>query len=357
MTENMLKDKHILLADDNPINREMVKIILENFDLTVTTAENGRQVLSLLSDSSYEFDLVILDINMPELNGIETAAEIRNSTISKIKSIPIIALTSNESSNEVNSIFRAGINSYIAKPASPEALIKVVEDSIINPNYSNRNSQEPGSRDLISDQDLDHSKEQEEIDIEKGIFYVGNDFNIFKKLLLRFYKNYTGYVEKIKEFVENGEIKNLKFAIHNLKGVSAQICAHNLNKEARDIENRLKEDPASVNKEKIDVLEAYFIKTMAAIEVILSSELNQIPEMQNHLDQKISPQILKKNLLMLATALKQKKIIDAEQIIKDIGKSALNENHRKVLNEIKIFAKNFDFESALLRVKTFLKLL
>eukprot|EP00831_Metopus_contortus_P055314 TRINITY_DN4673_c0_g1_i1.p1 TRINITY_DN4673_c0_g1~~TRINITY_DN4673_c0_g1_i1.p1 ORF type:complete len:213 (-),score=35.41 TRINITY_DN4673_c0_g1_i1:90-728(-) len=184
----------------------MVKIILENFDFEVTTAENGRQVLSILSTSP-DFDLVILDINMPELNGLETAAEIRSSTIHKIKDIPIVALTGNETANEVNSIFNAGINSYIAKPASPEALIKVIEESINNPGYSNRVSQNFDTQGSIPSQTGIFTDDQNEIDIQKGIFYVGNDFNIFKKLLLRFYKNYTGYIEKIKIFVENKEIK------------------------------------------------------------------------------------------------------------------------------------------------------
>lgn len=353
MTENSLKSKHILLADDNPINREMVKIILENFNYQVTTAENGLEVLNLL-EKNLDFDLIILDINMPELNGIETAVEIRNSNIAKIKNIPIVALTGNETTNEINSIYNAGIKSYIAKPATPDELLNVIEESIQNPDYSNK-----GAIASLPDKTPNLSpafSDQNEIDIEKGVFYVGNDLNIFKKLLLRFYKNYTGYMDKIKAFAEQNDHKNLKFAIHNLKGVSAQICANNLNKEAKEIENNLKNEFLEINSNLIKNLEIHFNKTMEAIEIILSSELSSINETQTQCT-KIPPQLLKKNLLMLATALKQKKIKETETLLNDISKSSLNETHRKILNEIKIFAKNFDFESALLRVKNFLKLL
>jgi CheY-like chemotaxis protein len=356
LAENSFNKKHILLADDNPINREMVKIILENFNFIVTAAENGIEVLNIL-DKSLDFDLIILDINMPKLNGIQTALKIRNSNITKLKNIPIIALTGNETNSEINSIYNAGIKSYIAKPASPDELLKVIKKSIQNPDYSNKIINDSPQEQLFDQPNFSNLNNQDEIDIQKGIFYVGNDFNIFKKLLLRFYKNYTGYIEKIKAFAEKNEHKNLKFAIHNLKGVSAQICADNLNKETKKIEDILKTEPLQIDKNLIKNLETHFNKTMAAIETLLSAELNSIDEIQSFQNQELSPQILKKNLLLLASALKQKEIIKTESLLKDISRSSLNPPHREILNEIKIFAKNFDFESALLRVKNFLKLL
>lgn len=352
MTGNSPMGKKILFADDNPINREMVKIILANFDFDVTTAENGRQVLDILKTDS-DFDLIILDINMPELTGLETAESIRSSQNSHINKIPIAALTGNETKSEINSIFNAGINSYIAKPATPEALMKVIKKTLENPGYSNRtdnsDKQDNNINPAVPDQD--------EIDVETGVFYVGNDFNIFKKLLLRFYKNYTGYTDKIKKFIENKELKNLKFAVHNLKGVSAQICANKLNRETKEIEHLLKEAPELLSMETIIPLETHFNKTMDAIEKILAAELETVSDFKSDAVQQTPPQMLKKNLLRLATSLKQKKTDETEKIISEINQSGLNENHRKILNEIKIFTKNHDFESALLRVKNFLKLI
>ncbi|MGE4518483.1 MAG: hypothetical protein AB7E04_03150 [Desulfobacteraceae bacterium] len=109
--------------------------------------------------------------------------------------------------------------------------------------------------------------------------------------------------------------------------------------------------------ETIIPLETHFNKTMDAIEKILAAELETVSDFKSDAVQQTPPQMLKKNLLRLATSLKQKKTDETEKIISEINQSGLNENHRKILNEIKIFTKNHDFESALLRVKNFLKLI
>jgi CheY-like chemotaxis protein len=357
LSETPYNNKKILLAEDNPINREMVKIILSNFSFTVKTAENGLEVLEILKNDC-NFDLIILDINMPKLNGIETAKAIRQSQTDSIKNIPITALTGNETKSEIDSIFNSGINSYIPKPATPEALMEVIDKTIKNPDYSNKEIKNKNFvQDVESEKTFVQPPDQDEIDIEKGMFYVGNDFNIFKKLLLRFYKNYTGYTDKINKFIEKKEKKNLKFAIHNLKGVSAQICAAKLNKETKNLEDLFKNNENIISRETITPLETHFKKTMEAIEKILKSELETSPEENSEPVKKANPQILKKNLLRLATCLKQSKIKETQEALSEIKNSSLNQDQAKLFNEIKIFTKNHDFESALLRVKTFLKLL
>lgn|GEM_PF-3143380 len=255
----------ILLADDNPINQEMVKKILVNYGYQVLTALNGRDVLDLLSGRT-DFDLILLDINMPVLSGIDTARKIRESENKEIKNIPIVALTGNETKLEIKEIYQSGINSYIAKPASPDQLIDIVSKSIRNPFFSNKKSD-----DLFLPESIKKwENKQIEIDINQGVLYVGNDFKIFKKLLSRFYTNYSDYMEKINKLIEQNDYKNLKFAIHNLKGTSAQICAVNLYRETAIIEEKIKNDLKSLKSEDIENLNFYFTRTMESIKKILS---------------------------------------------------------------------------------------
>ncbi|MGM0417174.1 MAG: Hpt domain-containing response regulator [Thermodesulfobacteriota bacterium] len=255
----------ILLADDNPINQEMVKKILVNYGYKVLTALNGSEVLDLIF-SKTEFDLILLDINMPVLNGIDTARKIRSSENEEIKNIPIVALTGNETKLEIQEIYQSGINSYVAKPASPEQLIDIVSKSIRNPFFSNKKSDDL----FVPESIKKRENEQSEIDINQGVLYVGNDLKIFKKLLSRFYTNYADYLTKINKLIEQNDYKNLKFAIHNLKGTSAQICAVNLYRETAIIEEKIKNNLNSLTNEDIENLNLYFKKTMESINKILS---------------------------------------------------------------------------------------
>lgn len=345
----------ILLADDDPMIREMLQIVLTKFEFEVTTAENGKQVVEILKTNP-RFELIILDINMPELNGIETAKQIRSSKNPLIKNIPIIAMTGYQEENEINSIINSGINNYIAKPAKPAALIEIIENSLGNSSGFNKEIKKQNFENS-SDKSVFDVYEQDEIDIKKGITYLGDNFNIFKKLLIKFYKNYTGYVDKMKVLIENKKYKDLEFTLHKLKGVSAQICAIKLNKETIEFENLINKNPDLISLESIASLEKHFIKTMEVIEKIFQPEPKRQIEESPEIFKQADPMAIKNNLLRLATYLKQKKTNDAETIIYELTRSELNENHLKVLKEIKFFTENNDLDAAFLKVKKFLNLL
>lgn len=115
----------ILLAEDNAVNRKLACRLLQKKGHTVVTAENGKEALRALSRQS--FDLILMDIQMPEFDGLETTAAIRREEKRSGTHIPIIAMTAYAMKGDRERFLAAGMDGYIAKPVRPEELFKVVE--------------------------------------------------------------------------------------------------------------------------------------------------------------------------------------------------------------------------------------
>ncbi len=118
-------DPRILLAEDNPVNQKVNLILLEKMNLTAHIANNGEEVLSKLKESA--FDLILMDIRMPRLDGIETTKIIRDPKSDvKQKNIPIIALTALAMQEDASRCMKAGMDQYLTKPIHPDKLIKTL---------------------------------------------------------------------------------------------------------------------------------------------------------------------------------------------------------------------------------------
>lgn len=121
---NSLKDKRILLVDDDVRNLFSVSSILESQEIKVTFAENGKEALGLLEEES-RFDLVLMDIMMPEMDGYEAIKHIRRET--QWRTLPIIALTAKAMKEDREKCIEAGASDYIAKPVDPDQLISLLK--------------------------------------------------------------------------------------------------------------------------------------------------------------------------------------------------------------------------------------
>lgn len=125
-----LKDLKILLVEDNPINQLVTKDILEEKGALVTIAENGQIALDILQND--QFSLILMDMQMPVLDGYHAMKAIRESDNEKLRKVPILALTANAIQPEIAKCFEFGANDYMSKPFKPESLyLNIIE--IINP--------------------------------------------------------------------------------------------------------------------------------------------------------------------------------------------------------------------------------
>ena len=117
-------DKCVLIVDDNDFNRELVKDILEDEDITVYEAENGSSAIELLeSEQADDIDVVLMDMRMPGMDGIETTKIIRTKN-GKCTEVPIIAMTADGFETDIGMLQKAGMNGLISKPVDVNTLVE-----------------------------------------------------------------------------------------------------------------------------------------------------------------------------------------------------------------------------------------
>lgn len=125
--------KRILLAEDNEINREIAVEILSMAGFTTETAENGKLCVEMFTDKEQGYyDIILMDIQMPEMDGYEAAKNIRALSHPDAKTIPIIAMTANAFTSDVRDALNSGMNGHISKPIDVNRLIKVLNENIGN---------------------------------------------------------------------------------------------------------------------------------------------------------------------------------------------------------------------------------
>lgn len=131
-TENYdFTGKHFLLAEDNELNREIAVELLTNVNAKVDTAVNGKEAVRLFKDSAPgTYDIILMDMQMPELNGIEATKQIRTLNHPQAATIPILAMTANAYKEDIELCNKAGMNGHLAKPIEPLLLYSTISTLI-----------------------------------------------------------------------------------------------------------------------------------------------------------------------------------------------------------------------------------
>ncbi len=134
-TEFHLDGMRVMLVEDNPLNTEIAQFMLEEVDITVTSVENGQLAVELFQNSeSGSFDVILMDIMMPVMNGLDAARAIRALDRPDAKTIPIVAMTANAYDEDVRNAREAGMNGHLAKPIDTALLYRTLRNLYHSPN-------------------------------------------------------------------------------------------------------------------------------------------------------------------------------------------------------------------------------
>ena len=116
--------KKIIVAEDSSVIQNLTKKILSQMNYEIVSVKNGQQVIDLLEEQNY--DLILLDIHMPVMDGMECAAKVRNME-NEVKDIPIIAITGNANNYSMKDFENVGINDFLPKPLNYDNLVEMVK--------------------------------------------------------------------------------------------------------------------------------------------------------------------------------------------------------------------------------------
>ena len=127
-----ISHRRVLLVEDITVNAEIMIMVLSMREMQVDHAENGRIAVEKFEEHEKGYyDAILMDMRMPEMDGLEATRKIRAMNRSDSKSIPIIALTANAFDEDVQLSMQAGLNAHLSKPVEPEILFKTLEELIV----------------------------------------------------------------------------------------------------------------------------------------------------------------------------------------------------------------------------------
>lgn len=235
-----LKNKTVLLVEDNEINRFMAQTILESWEMRVFTAENGAEAVEFLKSSSV--DVILMDMQMPILDGVQATWMIRN----KLNvSIPIIALTANASQSEKEKCLNAGMNLYLSKPYKQEELLEVFAEIF---------DQEVEIV-LIEEQVNLDKKEHSLVDLTLLVQNTNNDLVFMKKMIQLVISETTKKANEIELLLKDGNFDGIRRIAHSMKPSLDHVSVKEIRNLVREVESFPKEKiPESLLKQLVSLL-------------------------------------------------------------------------------------------------------
>ncbi|MBI9112492.1 MAG: response regulator [Maridesulfovibrio ferrireducens] len=231
VAEKIFEGFNVLLVEDNAINRQVAEQILMTTGLEIETAINGLEAVQMLAQNNY--DLVLMDIQMPEMDGYEATRTIRNKL--KKKDLPIIAMTAHAMRGDKEKCLQAGMNDYIPKPIDKNQMISTIKAYLLinHDEFSKSKVQDTSSTNK-------NFQKYQQLNIEEALDRIGGDLDILINILNNFDEYNKKFTKKINSMLAKNELKEAGDMAHTLKGAAANLSAIYLAKTAQKLENACK---------------------------------------------------------------------------------------------------------------------
>lgn len=235
----------VLLVDDDELSRRMMGLLLSEKGYNYDTASNGLEAIEAVQSQTY--GIVLMDIQMPLMNGFEATTKIREWE-AQGRHVPIIALTAMLIDDEVQACSRAGMDDCIAKPFSTDRLFQVLETYL---NESQGLATKKGLyRSAIEDK-------LEELDIKEALPRFGRDIEIYEEFLNEFIESLPERIDQFRTAFYYANFRELADKAHNLKGVAASIGAKRLSYLSQKLDRKSQDgDPHEIQK-SLEEIESY----------------------------------------------------------------------------------------------------
>lgn len=251
----------VLVVEDNAINRQVALEVLANVGILAKTANNGLEAVEMVGKEF--FDCVLMDMQMPELDGLSATRMIRQDQA--LAGLPIIAMTAHTLQGDREMCLAAGMNDYVLKPIEAEVLFNTLSKWVA--------PQDRGSVRLTPVNSLGVSVVEQEltpvlagIDMVEGLKRLGINRQEYEKLLLGFAKDHADAVRHIRVTLAEGDLAAARRMAHSLKGVAANMAAPQVQRTALDLEKALKKGSVDENSELLDALDKALCQVVASIQ-------------------------------------------------------------------------------------------
>ena len=337
-----LQDSKVLLVEDNDINLELAIELLRDVGIEPDFARNGREGWEKVKENTY--DCVLMDIQMPEMDGLTATRKIREEE--RFNSLPILAMTAHAMKGEREKSLSAGMNDHITKPIDPHilynALIKYIKgEATANSvaDFAEKNATA----------DCDAPFQIEGVDVVNGLKRVAGKQDLYFKLLKTFVDNYTGVTAKAQKMVVEKNVPELAALLHTIAGVAGNIGITELYELAHPVSSELK----NVSQEANPTLNSTHLQKTIAVFTKLEKQLPIIEKFVKAnaktvaATTEVSDDELNERLTALAKAIEDNDMQAGELCEEMIAKFTLSEDMKSKLTGIQKALNEFEFDAAL----------
>ncbi|MCG8080344.1 MAG: transporter substrate-binding domain-containing protein [Candidatus Thiodiazotropha taylori] len=329
----------VLLVEDNVINQQVARELLEKLGLLVVVVSSGEEALKKIKEVN--FDLVFMDLQMPGLDGLETTRRVRNEL--KNTYVRIIAMTAHAMRGDRERCLAAGMDDYLSKPIDPDRLSSTLLAWLPVDDRPLADIQAVSAH--VPSYDLPDKVAG--IDLTWGTKRVGGNQRLYIKLLLEFQQRYRDCTSQVSELLRSSEWDTLKRLLHTLQGVSGSIGANSLQEATR---NLLDAVLAPSDKLQITNLQEIFEKQASTVFDSIKLLQNKIDKTQtgDGTNDEASSDDVQQLLQQIDTALKQGDVTSSGLLDK-LAPLVLAQNSSLAdsLSELKTHVDNYDFDKAI----------
>ncbi|MET1254189.1 PAS domain S-box protein [Aliikangiella maris] len=401
-TIKRLNGINILLVEDNATNRLVAREILKDEGANIFEAEDGYKAISILRHPPIDFDVVLMDIQMPGIDGYQTTKRIRDEL--NLTELPILAMTANVLPSDKLAAIESGMNAHISKPFHLDELVgsicrQTFNRHVVNDELDEGNGEgnSEGEHKLEADDkniselteipNDDHTLKQSEktlnndklndvlVDVHSALERIDNNKKVYLSALDMFFVDSPELIQKVTDKWP-ADLEDATIAVHSLKGLSATLGAYKLSSHCFEIEQLLNMNnsevqySASTNQPQHNVqsdasavplmgqmvpdekLKADYVDKVQNMKLIYADSLSMLHKERRQLEQReaeddtihIDPQALQKDIQHLYELLKASNM-EAINVYRRI-KHCHNANIRQVLEDIELKVSALDFELA-----------
>jgi two-component system, sensor histidine kinase and response regulator len=252
-----LKGAHVLLVEDNLLNQRLAEEILQSLGVKVDIANDGAEGVKMVTQ--HEYDAVLMDMQMPVMDGLEATQRIRD--MPAFEYLPIIATTANVLPRDSDRCLDAGMNDFIPKPINPAHLIRVLGRWIGTP-AGTGDGHMPLQKPAVMPMQVSESSPP--IDVPEALQRLNGNHQLFVELLEIFQAHHAGDLQKFQAALSSGDRKKMHQLVHTLKGVAANLTMPKLWSISQALQHAI-ESGNEVSKPLCEEFELAFMAALAAV--------------------------------------------------------------------------------------------
>lgn len=338
--EKPLQGRHILLVEDNEVNQHLALSLLKIHGMTADLAENGQEALDRLAEGIGRYDCVLMDCQMPVMDGYMATQLIREQYESKL---PVIAMTANVMSEDIELARMSGMDDVIAKPIDVAVMMETMAKWIDGQNKQSeiKTSEVEADKNPLS---------TEHINSEEGIRLLAGDSTLYYQVLSRFKNSFMGAGDELTTFFANNDTDSAMRLAHSIKGTAANIGTTSLHEIASNIEKQCHIQELTLAQDYLPAFITSLNGVLKEIDTLLLA-YDKVDKTQMVKKDSMSPEQVELFIQKLREQLEGYDA-DAESTFELLQNSVATVKKSHALDGVGNALKRYDFEQALLELNT-----